>query len=36
MANLVINTFGGIGLALILPLAILTIVSTVFKIFRTK
>jgi hypothetical protein len=36
MANVIINLFGGMGLALILPLAVLTLVSIIFKIFRAK
>ena len=36
MKNIIVNLFGGIGLALILPLAVFTITTIIFKLFRTK
>jgi hypothetical protein len=36
MENLIINLFGGIGLALVLPLATLTLIVVIFKMFGAR
>lgn len=36
MANVIINLFGGIGMALVLPLAVLTLVVIIFKMFGAR
>ena len=36
MENLIINLFGGIGMALVLPLAVLTLILIIFKMFGAR